>query len=99
MRFSSLVGRVSLRARAPVVLGPPVRSGIWVADEGCCDKDTHHRRGLLVVNGNEVVPQRFAIDWMRLDRQHRAWVGDPARLSSYLSYGQPLDRRRPLERS
>jgi murein DD-endopeptidase MepM/ murein hydrolase activator NlpD len=42
------------------------------------------------VDGSEVVPQRFAIDWMRLDRRHRAWVGDPARLSSYRSYGQPL---------
>ena len=74
------------------MLGPPARGGIWVADEGCCDNDTHHRRGLLAVDGNQVVPQRFAIDWMMLDRRHRAWVGDPARLSSYLSYGQPPDR-------
>ena len=90
IRFSSLVGRVSLRSRAPLVLGPPVRSGTWVADEGCCDIDTHHRRGLLTVDGTLVVPQRFAIDWMMLDRRHRAWVGNPARLSSYVSYGQPL---------
>jgi hypothetical protein len=89
-RFSSRVGRVPVRAREPVELGPPARGGIWVADEGCCDKKTHHRRGLLVVNGNEVVPQRFAIDWMMLDRRHRAWSGDPARLSSYRSYGRPL---------
>ena len=89
-QLSSLVGRVSLRTREPVVLGPPVRGGIWVAAEGCCDEDTHHRRGLLVVDGNEVVPQRFAIDWIKLDRRHRAWVGDPARLSSYRNYGQPL---------
>ncbi len=88
--FTSLVGRVPLAARPPMRLGPPVRSGIWGAGEGCCDNDTHHRRGLLVVDGNQVVPQRFAIDWMRLDRQHRAWVGDPSRLSSYRSYGQPL---------
>jgi hypothetical protein len=88
--FTSLVGRVPLRARPPLELGPPVGSGIWGAGEGCCDNETHHRRGLLVVDGNQVVPQRFAIDWMRLDQQHRAWVGDPARLSSYLSYGQPL---------
>jgi hypothetical protein len=90
VRFSSLIARFSLRSRAPLVLGPPVRSGIWVADEGCCDIDTHHRRGLLTVDGNVVVPQRFAIDWMMLDRRHRAWVGNPARLSSYVSYGQPL---------
>ena len=88
--FTSLVGRVPLRARSPLKLGPPVRSGIWGAGEGCCDNDTHHRRGLLVVDGNQGVPQRFAIDWMMLDEQHRAWVGDPRRLSSYLSYGQPL---------
>jgi Peptidase family M23 len=89
VRFSSLVGRVSLRSGPPVVLGPPVRSGIWLAMEGCCDFDTHHRRGLLTVDGNMVVPQRFAVDWIMLDRQHRAWVGNPARLSSYFSYGQP----------
>ena len=88
-RFSSLVGRVSLRSGAPVVLGPPVRGGIWLAMEGCCDFNTHHRRGLLTVDGNMVVPQRFAIDWIMLDREHRAWVGNPARLSSYFSYGQP----------
>jgi hypothetical protein len=90
IRFTSLVGRVPVRAREPVELSPPARGGIWAALEGCCDFDTHHRRGLLVVDGNEVVPQRFAIDWIRLDRRHRAWVGDPTRLSSYLSYGQPL---------
>jgi Peptidase family M23 len=89
-QFTSLVARVPLAAERPVRLGPPVRSGIWGAGEGCCDSDTHHRRGLLVIDGDEVVPQRFAIDWMRLDEQHRAWVGDPHQLSSYLSYGQPL---------
>ena len=88
--FTSLVGRVSMRARGPLKLGPPVRSGIWGAGEACCDNNTHHRRGLLVVDGDQVVPQRFAIDWMMLDEQHRAWVGDPHSLSSYLSYGQPL---------
>ena len=89
--FTSVIGEVPLATRPPFKLGPPVRSsGIWGAGEGCCDNDTHHRRGLLVVDGNEVVPQRFAIDWMRLDEQHRAWIGDPHELSSYLSYGQPL---------
>jgi hypothetical protein len=90
IQFTSLVARVPLAARPPLRLGPPVGSGIWGAGEGCCDNPTHHRRGLLVVDGNQVVSQRFAIDWMMLDEQHRAWVGDPHQLSSYLSYGQPL---------
>jgi hypothetical protein len=86
-----LVGRVAVRAREPLKLGPPVGgSGIWVAAEGCCNDPTHHRRGLLAVDGNWVVPQRFAIDWIKLDESYRAWVGDPAQLSSYFSYGEPL---------
>jgi hypothetical protein len=89
VRFPSVVGRVSLRARKPLELGPPVRGGPWVAAEGCCDDPTHHRRGLLTVDGSWVVPQRFAIDWMKLDESHRAWVGDPTQLSSYFSYGSP----------
>jgi hypothetical protein len=90
IRFSSLVGRVAVGAQEPLELGPPVGSGLWVAAEGCCDDPTHHRRGLLVVDGNQVVPQRFAIDWIKLDESHRAWIGDPAQLSSYFSYGEPL---------
>ncbi len=90
IQFSSLVGRVAVGAQKPLELGPPVGGGLWVAAEGCCDDPTHHRRGLLVVDGDQVVPQRFAIDWMKLDERHRAWVGDPHQLSSYVSYGEPL---------
>jgi hypothetical protein len=90
VQFPSLVGRVAVGTQEPLELGPPVGSGLWVAAEGCCDAPTHHRRGLLVVDGDQVVPQRFAIDWMKLDERHRAWVGDPHQLSSYFSYGEPL---------
>jgi hypothetical protein len=88
--FDVLVARIHTNRTAPVGLGPPVGEGIWLASEGCCSEDTHHRRGLLAVNGDLAVPQRFAIDWFRLDAQHRAWVGDPTQLSSYLSYGEPV---------
>jgi hypothetical protein len=74
----------------PVVLGPPVRPGIWYASDGCCSRPTHHRRGLAPVNGTLMVPQRFAVDWFMLDSQHRAWEGDPSKLSSYMSFEQPV---------
>jgi hypothetical protein len=87
--FSGLVGRVQT-AGTPVVIGPPVGPGIWVADEGCCTNPTHHRRALPGFNGELLAVNRFAIDWVLVDRSHRAWIGDPTRLSSYLSYRQPL---------
>jgi len=84
----SLIRVPTVRHR-PIVLGPPVGAGDWYASEGCCDPATHHRGGLASINGRLLVPQRFAIDWYRLDSHHRAWVGSPSRLSSYLSYRQP----------
>ena len=86
----SLIRVPTVRHR-PIVLGPPVRAdaGDWYANEGCCDPETHHRGGLISINGRLLVPQRFAIDWFLLDSRHRAWVGSPSRLSSYLSYRQP----------
>ena len=89
-RFDDVVDRVPVRQTAPVVLSPPVGAGVWYASEGCCRDDTHHRRGLIAVNGQLMVPQRFAIDWFKLDARHRAWVGNPHKLTSYLSFRQPV---------
>ena len=76
---------------APVVLGPPVGGGgTWFASDGCCTNYTHHRWGMVSVNGQLLVPQRFGIDWYALDDQHRSWVGDPSKLTSYLTYGRPV---------
>jgi hypothetical protein len=84
------MGRVSTVRHSAIVLGPPVAPGIWYASEGCCSDDTHHRRGLAPINGQLLVPQRFAIDWYRLDSHHRVWVGDRRRLGSYLAFRQPV---------
>lgn len=74
----------------PLVLAPPVGAGDWYASDSCCADDTHHRRGLISINGQLLVPQRFAIDWYRVDSEHRAWIGDPSKLGSYLAYDQPV---------
>ena len=82
---------VAVNRRAPVVLGPPLGGGgTWFASDGCCTNDTHHRRGSISINGALMIPQRFAIDWFALDDQHRSWIGDPARLESYLSFRRPV---------
>jgi Peptidase family M23 len=86
--FTGEVGRFATGSREPIALSPPFRGGTWVADEGCCTNPTHHRRSLLGINGDLLGVNRFAIDWVRLDRQHRAWVGDPFRLDGYPSYRQ-----------
>lgn len=88
--FDIVVANIPTRSGSPVVLGPPVGKGTWYISEGCCADDTHHRRGIAPINGELLVPQRFAIDFFLLNGQHQAWVGDPTQLTSYLSYDQPV---------
>ncbi|GAA2788098.1 M23 family metallopeptidase [Kitasatospora aburaviensis] len=87
--FEETVQATPTARTAPLNLDAPVLPGTWYASESCCG-NTHHRRGLAPVNGRFGVPQRFAIDWYRVGEQGQAWEGDPARLSSYLSYRQPV---------
>jgi len=85
-----IVARIETDETAPPALSPPLGKGIWLASEGCCSDVTHHRRSPLTMDGDLEINQRFAIDWYLLDAQHRAWVGDPTKLTSYFSYGQPV---------
>jgi len=85
-----VVSTVDVAKGTAPVLSWPVGAGDWYMSDGCCADDTHHRRGLAPVNGVFMVPQRFAIDFYKLDDQHRAWVGDPAQLTSYAAYRQPI---------
>lgn len=82
--------RTTLSTKQPVVLHSPLAAGKWLASEGCCTNFGHHRWGTVPVNGTLVVPQRFAIDFFRLDAQNRTWVGDPSDVTSYLSYNQKV---------
>ena len=84
------MSRIRTNPASATVLTPPVLAGDWYMSEGCCADDTHHRRGLGSVNGELAVPQRFAIDFYKVDAQHRTWIGDPSKLSSYLTYRQPV---------
>jgi hypothetical protein len=51
----------------PVVqVGPPLRGGPWLAHEGPGNPLTHHWNGVVVVNGQTTIPQRYAIDFFGL---------------------------------
>jgi hypothetical protein len=84
------VGTSAVDDRPAPVVGVPVQEGIWYMSEGCCTDDTHHRRGFAPVNGQGIVPQRFAIDFYMLDENGRTWEGDPSELTSYFTYRQPI---------
>jgi len=79
------VGPTNVLLAAPIVIGPPLRGDRWIAGASCCD--SYHRRAALPINGRRFLAQRFAIDWIRIDSEHRLASGDPARNESYPQFG------------
>ncbi|MDM9621574.1 MULTISPECIES: M23 family metallopeptidase [unclassified Rhizobium] len=73
-----------------VVLEPPLAGKGWIAVNGCCDSITSHRGAVLAINGQLRVPERFAIDWVKLDDTGRIFTGDGSKLASYAYYGTPV---------
>ncbi|MEO8754620.1 MAG: M23 family metallopeptidase [Casimicrobiaceae bacterium] len=80
--------RVAVDRRPPVVLGPPVSGSGWDALGSCCDGP--HRRTILSIDGRRVVPQRFAIDFNKLDGENRPGVGNPLLPASFPTFGVPV---------
>jgi hypothetical protein len=73
-------------------LAPPVRGTDWYASDGPSnDRENHHRRGLLVLDGRPVISRRYAIDWFLTNGKKWPWrEGDSHETRSYFSYGQPV---------
>ncbi len=59
--------RVAIDNRPPVRIGPPLTGGPWLAGEGPGNHMSHHWGGVVAIDGQVTIPQRFAIDWFGLD--------------------------------
>jgi hypothetical protein len=73
-------------APAGTAIGPPLRGGVWLAVNGPAN-ESGHRRALVLVNGVPSIAQRFAIDYVKVDEQHRTFDGDHLKNESYYAYG------------
>ena len=85
-------GSVRPSDQTPVVIGPPLAGGDWVATNGCCGR-TSHRGAVMAVGGRINAAERFAIDFLRIDTTVSPVVtfdGDGSRNEDYLAYGVPL---------
>ena len=80
------IAPVRLETLAPVVIGPPLRGGPWIAGNGPSNF-TQHRRALIPVGGRARISQRFAIDYALLNDEGRPWSGDQRDNASYHGYG------------
>lgn len=59
--------RTPVDAAPPIVIGPPLGGGRWLAHEGPGNHLSHHWGSLVAANGRVTIPQRYAIDFFGLD--------------------------------
>jgi len=81
--------KVVVESGRPVVVQPPLRGRGWVAFNGCCPS-LQHRGAVMAFNGVPKAPERFAIDFMRLDSDRRLMSGQADSNESYAAYGAPV---------
>jgi len=89
-RVDAIINTSTVSDAEAQVVSSPVAAGDWFMSEGCCSNYTHHRNGFAPVNGQGLVPQRFAIDFYKVDAEGKTWEGDPSKPESYFSYRQPI---------
>jgi hypothetical protein len=72
------------------VLGPPVEGADWLAaDAASNDPDNHHRRGILMIDGQPTISRRYAIDWKQVNNG-ASFAGNPRDVVSYYAYGKAV---------
>lgn len=80
---------VSVGRSAVPVLAPPFHGGMWLAGDGPAN-DSSHRRSILAIDGYIHLPERFAIDWVKVgpngdSRRHATKTPD-----DYWGWGEPV---------
>ncbi|MFS0732329.1 M23 family metallopeptidase [Microbacterium sp. 1P10UB] len=72
-----------------VVIGPPLKGAGWFNGNSCCTV-TPHRAAINPINGSLYAPERYAIDYVRLDSSGSFLDGPNDELSSYPYFGSEI---------
>ena len=87
--------RTPVDATPPIVIGPPLGAGRWLAHEGPGNHLSHHWGSLVAANGRVTIPQRYAIDFFGLDGAGHAVRADLDKLTEsadadWAGFGAPV---------
>lgn len=90
-----LTARVAVDTQPAVRLAPPLRGPGWIVVNGCCATITSHRGAAMPFDGVVQVPERFAIDFIQLDRTGRVFEGAADKTASYPYFGATVHAAAP----
>lgn len=79
---------VPVAPAAAAVLSAPLRGSGWIATSAFSNgASPDHRRAMNAFDGKERIPQRFAIDWVRIDTDGTLFHGDSKANRNFYAYG------------
>jgi hypothetical protein len=81
---------LKISSQAAIVLAPPFKGDGWVDANGCCVEIGPHRFVTNAMNGTLDPSEQFAIDWIKIDAQGKAFRGDGKKNEQWLCYGVEL---------
>jgi hypothetical protein len=81
---------LKISSQAAIVLAPPFKGDGWVNANGCCVEIGPHRFVTNAMNGTLDPSEQFAIDWIKIDAQGKAFRGDGKENEQWLCYGVDL---------
>jgi hypothetical protein len=71
----------------PITIAPPLSGGPWLVIGGYSGQEGH-RRALFPINNSLQNAQRFAIDWIKLDKENRTCTGNTKEVKNFAAYGE-----------
>jgi hypothetical protein len=82
------IARTKVDTVKPVVIGPPLKGDNWLAAN--VGDNYGHRNAVFPMNGNWIIPERWAVDYVKLNDQNSVVGGDINELGNYPAYDQDL---------
>ena len=82
------IARTRVDTDKPVVIGPPLNGDNWLAANVA--DNYGHRNALFPLNGSWFVPERWAVDYVKLDSENKVVSEDVNIFQNYPGYDQDL---------
>ena len=88
--YTAISEPLPISATEALVLAPPIKGDGWVDGNGCCLEIGPHRYTANSINGSLHLNEAFAVDWLQLDSQGRAFKDDDKVLKNWFGYGSDV---------
>jgi murein DD-endopeptidase MepM/ murein hydrolase activator NlpD len=88
--FTAIDEPIPVDPKEPIVLSPPLKGTRWLDGNGCCKEIGPHRGVISPINGAMEPAEDFAIGFMQLDGNGRAYNGNVRDVKSFACYDAPV---------